>query len=88
MTIAWGLAKVAAVVFILSSVFLLLPEANDHEAFEIPTLIYVPMAAILKLDAVFPFGVAFVIAGYTVARQAALLVLWLWSFITRHVVSS
>jgi hypothetical protein len=90
-TVAWQLAKIAAVVAVLGVAFALLPDADPDavSTFTVPSFIWAPIAAVMKLNGIMPFiGTLLAIATLSLAIRVGMVGLWLYSWITSHVFSS
>lgn len=90
-TLAWSLAKVAAVVAVLGIAFSFLPDADPDaiSTFTIPAFIWAPIAAVMKLNGIFPFiGTLLAIATLSLTIRVGMVGLWLYSWVTSHVFSS
>jgi hypothetical protein len=85
-TVAWIVARVAAVVTVLTTAFLLLPPASvlDTTALTIPDYVWDPIVAVLSLNRLLPINTLLAVAGFTLAIQAGMAGWWLMSWLLRH----
>lgn len=85
---AWAIAKIGAVVLVLGLAFALLPDADPDAAttFTVPAFIWAPIAAVMKLNGVFPFiGTLLAIATLSLTIRVAMFGLWLYTWLAGHV---
>jgi hypothetical protein len=85
-TLAWVIARAAAVVTILIGAFALLPAAStlDTTALEIPDVVWDPLVAVLHLNRLLPIATLLTLAGIAIAIQVGLAGWWLTSWLLRH----
>ena len=86
MTLAWQVARIAAVVALLGVGFALLPPASlsTLDPLTIPSEIWDPIVAVLHLDRYFPIHELLIVAVLALTIQAGLAGLWLVSWLGKH----
>lgn len=89
MTLLWQVARIAAVVGIIVGALYLLPDAPESlDELTIPDVIWDPLVAVLQLDRYFPIGTLLAVAAVALSIRGGLAVLWLWSWVSKHVFGS
>jgi hypothetical protein len=89
-TLAWIVARIAAVVVVLTAAFALLPPASilDTTALVIPDYVWNPIVGVLSLNRLLPISALLTVATLTLAIQAGMAGWWLLSWILKHVMGS
>jgi hypothetical protein len=85
-TIAWAVARIGAVAYILGYIFAHLPPASiyDTGALTIPDVIWDPLVAVLSLGRLLPIQTLLILVGFTLAIQGGLVLFWIGSWVLRH----
>lgn len=86
MSTIFAVAKIGAVVAVLTIMWNLLPDAPDElDVLVIPDVIFDPLVAVLQLDRYFPIATLLAVASAAIAIRVGMAGLWLYSWIARHV---
>lgn len=87
MTVAWAVARIAAVTALLVAGFALLPPASIEDAtpLVIPDYVWNPLVGVLSLDRLLPIRTLLTCAAFALAVQAGMAAWWLGSWILRHI---
>lgn len=89
MSTVFAIAKIAAVVGILTVMWALLPDAPESlDTLTIPDEVWDPLVGVLQLDRYFPISTLLAIAAVAVTIKVGMLGMWLYSWVARHVFSS
>lgn len=85
-SVAYSIAKRAALVGVIIGVILLLPDAPESlDTLTIPTFIWTPLVAVLELDRYFPISTLLAIAAVAITIKVGMFGLWLTSWVAKHV---
>jgi hypothetical protein len=86
-TIAWQVARIAAVIYVLGYVFEHLPPASiyDTSSVTIPDVLWDPFVAVLHLGRLLPITTLLALVTITLAIQTGLILWWIGSWVLRHV---
>lgn len=87
MTLAFQVARIAVVGAILTTAFLLLPNASEYDTSEltIPDVVWDPLVAVLSLNRLIPIEALLNCFKFTLAIQAGMVAFWLYTWLTSHV---
>jgi len=85
--VAVFIARMVAVVAVLSIAIALLPNASSYDSstLTIPDVIWNPIVAVLGLNRYFPIQELLTVATVAIGIQAAFVGVWLYGWLSRHV---
>lgn len=82
----FAVAKVSAVVAVLTIMWNLLPDAPESlDALTIPDEVWDPLVGVLQLDRYFPISTLLAIAAVAVSIKVGMLGMWLYAWVAKHV---